>query len=270
MSYIVIGIATCVFGIFMFFTPTFKSERDLIQLSKKHKIARKRFEKHLSKHKREEENEFAETTNSTDKSNKHSKEDNGAIISNNNNNNNNDDDDDDDVQKSEKDVNIDIPLNNDKNESKNEQNNNDPREQISPKKYWFIVFFCGIFLAFYASVESTYGSYIASYSKLKKFENEVSASYLTSAFWGAFCVGRLLSIPISIWVPPEGFLVGSLVLTVISVIPLVVFPVRIVTWIVSVLFGLFIGPIWATVWNIMGKYVVVTGVAGTILAASSW
>lgn len=254
MSYLVIGIATCVAGIILFFTPTFKSERDIVQLAKKHKIARKRFEKYLVERKKEE---LAKTD--SEKSAEDDSKEAGIIISN------------DDQEKEE--ANIDVPL--DENDTKEEEEEEedkkkDPRENISSKKYWFILFSCGAFLAFYASVESTYGSYIASYSKLKKFEDEVSASYLTSVFWATFCVGRLVSIPIAVWIPPEGFLVGSLVLTVISALPLVVFPGRVSTWVVSAAFGLFIAPIWATLWNIIGKYVIVTGVAGTILAASSW
>lgn len=247
MSYLVMGIATCVIGIFMFFTPPFKSEQDIIQLAKKHKIVRKRYEKELAKRK---EKELAKVGDSIEEPKEPE-----VIISGENEHEN-------------EEATIEIPL--DENEAKSDENSNDPRELISSKKYWFIVFFCGTFLAFYASVEATYGSYVASYSKLKKFEDEVSASYLTSVFWGSFCVGRLVSIPIAVWIPPEGFLVGSLVLTVISVLPLVIFPKKITTWIVSVIFGLFIGPIWATLWNIMGKYLVVTGVAGTVLAASSW
>lgn len=256
MSYLVMGIATCVIGIFMFFTPPFKSERDVIQLAKKYGIVRRRYEKQLAKRRKE----LAETTTSETQAHENSEEDGkeaGIIISNDNQEN--------------EEASIEIPLEEDNvNKEEEEEKTDDPREIISTKKYWFIVFFCGAFLAFYASVEATYGSYIASYSKLKKFEDEVSASYLTSVFWGSFCVGRLVSIPIAVWIPPEAFLVGSLVLAVISILPIVIFPGKVTTWVVSVLFGLFIGPIWATLWNIMGKYVVVTGIAGTVLASSSW
>lgn len=252
MSYLVMGIATCVIGVFMFFTPPFKSERDVIQLAKKYGIVRRRYEKQLAKRRKELAEAAAET-----QEHENSKEDEkeaGIIISK-------------DDQENEE-ASVEIPLEED-NVNK-EEKTDDPREIISTKKYWFIVFFCGVFLAFYASVEATYGSYIASYSKLKKFEDEVSASYLTSVFWGSFCVGRLVAIPIAVWIPPEAFLIGSLVLTVISILPIVIFPGKVTTWVVSVLFGLFIGPIWATLWNIMGKYVVVTGIAGTVLASSSW
>ena len=251
------GVATCITAIFMFFTPSFKSERDIIQLAKKYKIVRERYEKRLAERKAKEELERSESGNleKTSDGDDEEPKDLGMIISKD--------------EQEDNETSIDVPL--DESGEKNaDEDTKDPRELISSKKYWFIVFFCGSFLAFYASVESTYGSYIASFSKLKKFEDEVSASYLTSAFWGSFCVGRLLSIPVAIWVPPEGFLVGSLVLTVLSALPLVVIPGKITTWVVSVIFGFFIGPIWATLWNIMGKYVVVTGVAGTVLSASSW
>lgn len=252
------GVATCIIAIFMFFTPSFKSERDVIQLAKKYKIVRERYEKRLAQRKAKEELEKSKNENleKTSDGNEEESKDLGMIISN-------------DEQESNENNSIEIPLD-ESGEKNDEEDTKDPRELISSKKYWFILFFCGAFLAFYASVESTYGSYIASYSKLKKFENEVSASYLTSAFWGSFCAGRLISIPVAIWVPPEGFLVGSLVLTVLSALPLVVVPGKITTWVVSIVFGFFIGPIWATLWNIMGKYVVVTGIAGTILSASSW
>ena len=253
MSYLVMGIATCVTGVFMFFTPPFKTERDIIQLAKKYKIVRKRYEKQLALKKQQKEDD--ENYNDTD-----CEKETGIVI-----------DDEGKGHEENESSSVEIPLTENVEEVKDkEEKEEDLRELISTKQYWFISVVCGIFLAFYASVESTYGSYIASYSKLEGFENEVTASYLTSAFWGSFCVGRFLSVVAAIFIPPEGFLIGSLVLTVISVLPLVLFPGKIVTWVVSVIFGLFIAPIWATLWNIMGKYLVVTGLTATVLAASSW
>lgn len=262
MSYLVMGIATCVTGLFMFFTPPFKTERDVIQLAKKYKIVRKRYEKQLAlrkQQKEQEEREMKQKKQEDDNGDNEEKET-GVVIG----------DGDKGLAESES-PSVGIPLTEDGEEEKEkEEKEEDLRDLISTKQYWFISIVCGAFLAFYASVESTYGSYIASYSKLEGFENEVTASYLTSAFWGSFCVGRLLSIPIAVFIPPEGFLIGSLVLTVLSVLPLVLFPGKIVTWVVSIAYGLFIAPIWATLWNIMGKYTIVTGVVATILAASSW
>lgn len=269
----------------MLFTPPFKSERDIIQLAKKHKFVRKRYEKRLALQRQQQQKSSKDSQETPSPNENETKDSNMEIPLNdlNSNDSNNANADTaiiagkDANENESKDTSLEVPLteNNagDSNSTSievNGENTNDIRELISSKKYWFIMIFSGIFLAFYASVESTYGSYLATYSKLEKHESEVTASYLTAAFWGAFCVGRFVSILIAIWVPPEGFFVGSLVLTVVSIVPLVIVPGKITTWVVSVAFGLFIGPIWATVWNIIGKYLVVTGVAGTLLAASSW
>ena len=256
----------------MFFTPPFKSERDIIQLAKKHEFVRKRYEKRLAR-KQQQQQQKQSSKDSQEDSSTDTNPDIPLTELNANDSNNDNTDTTIIINKDTndtKDTDLDVPLTESGNNDANDENTNDIRELISPKKYWFIMIFSGVFLAFYASVESTYGSYLATYSKLEKHENEVTASYLTAAFWGSFCVGRFVSILIAIWVPPEGFFVGSLVLTVISIVPLVIIPGKITTWVVSVAFGLFIGPIWATVWNIIGKYLVVTGVAGTLLAASSW
>ena len=49
----------------------------------------------------------------------------------------------------------------------------------------------------YVGGESGYGAWIYTYAFTLKFGTEVTAAYLTSAFWGSFTLGRLLGIWVS-------------------------------------------------------------------------
>jgi len=49
----------------------------------------------------------------------------------------------------------------------------------------------------YVAAEAGYGNWIYTYAFKLNLSTEITANYLTSAFWGSFTVGRLLGVPIS-------------------------------------------------------------------------
>ncbi len=52
-----------------------------------------------------------------------------------------------------------------------------------------------LFLFFYVGAEITFGGWVYTYAVTLKLASAAGAAYLTSAFWLAFTVGRLISIP---------------------------------------------------------------------------
>jgi FHS family Na+ dependent glucose MFS transporter 1 len=69
-----------------------------------------------------------------------------------------------------------------------------------------------IMLFFFLNVgaEASFGGWIFTYAKALSLGTEVTAAYLTSAFWGALTVGRLLAIPIAARVRPRWILLGDI------------------------------------------------------------
>ena len=67
------------------------------------------------------------------------------------------------------------------------------------------------FFFLYTGAEIALGGWIYSYAVALGLGSPVVASYLTSVFWGAFTVGRLLSIPLATRLPPRSALLADLV-----------------------------------------------------------
>ncbi len=68
-----------------------------------------------------------------------------------------------------------------------------------------------LFFFFYSGAEIAVGGWIASYTQAMGLADEVNAAYLTSFFWGALTIGRLLAIPITARLRPRTVLLIDLV-----------------------------------------------------------
>ncbi|MFN8456608.1 MAG: MFS transporter [Anaerolineae bacterium] len=81
-----------------------------------------------------------------------------------------------------------------------------------------------LFFFLYVGVEVSFGGWVFTYAVKQNLATEAAAAYLTSAFWGAFTLGRLVSIPISLRVRPRYILLWDLIGTVIFLAILVIWP----------------------------------------------
>ncbi len=59
-----------------------------------------------------------------------------------------------------------------------------------------------VFLSLFVGVEISFGGWIYSYGLTTGLTDKMGAAYLTSVFWGAFTVARLISIPLAIRLKP--------------------------------------------------------------------
>ena len=79
------------------------------------------------------------------------------------------------------------------------------------------------FFFLYVGGEASFGGWIFTYSLALDLASETSAAYLTSVFWGALMVGRLVSIPLAVrfrssmllWVDLIGCLLSILIILVL-------------------------------------------------------
>ncbi len=67
-----------------------------------------------------------------------------------------------------------------------------------------------LFFFLWVGAEGGFGGWIFTYALKSGLTDKTGAAYLTSAFWGAFTMARLFSIPLAIRLKPIYLLVGSL------------------------------------------------------------
>jgi FHS family Na+ dependent glucose MFS transporter 1 len=61
----------------------------------------------------------------------------------------------------------------------------------------WLVFLIALLLFLYAGLEGGFGGWVFTFTREMKIADPARAAYLTSVFWGAFTVGRLLGIPLA-------------------------------------------------------------------------
>jgi FHS family Na+ dependent glucose MFS transporter 1 len=117
-----------------------------------------------------------------------------------------------------------------------------------------------VFLILYVGAEVGFGGWIYTYALEVNLASETTGAYLTSAFWGAFTLGRLLSIPIAAVLRPRWILMGDLLGGAISVVLILIFPTKsTVLWVGSILLGLFLASIFPTMVTLAERRMTLTG-----------
>ena len=112
----------------------------------------------------------------------------------------------------------------------------------------------------YVGGESGYGSWIYTYSFKLNFGTEVTAAYLTSAFWGAFTFGRLLGIWVSMRAKSLTILALDFAGCILSIGLILFFPKSTtILWIGTILFGLSQASIFPTFMTLAEERMHVTG-----------
>lgn len=89
---------------------------------------------------------------------------------------------------------------------------------------WRLVALIALFFFLYVGGETSCGGWIFSYASALHLADDTHAAYLTSAFWGALTLGRLLAIPLAARLRPRVILRGDLLLCLASVGLILIFP----------------------------------------------
>jgi fucose permease len=134
-----------------------------------------------------------------------------------------------------------------------------------------LVALAALILFFYVGAELGYGGWLYTYALTLGLGTETSAATLTSAYWGALTLGRLLCIPVSARVRPRWILTVSLLGGLLSVVLIGLWPGSpVALWAGTLGMGLFTGPVFATVMVLAGRHMRLTGqITGWILVGSS-
>jgi FHS family Na+ dependent glucose MFS transporter 1 len=128
-----------------------------------------------------------------------------------------------------------------------------------------------LFLFFYVGAEIAFSGWIYTYALQLNLANEETAAYLTSAFWLTFTLGRLASIPLAIRFRPQQLIAAALTgCLVILGLAFVMQPSSTFAWILAMVLGFCMAPIWPSGFTLAGQSVRLTSrVSGIILLGDS-
>jgi len=116
------------------------------------------------------------------------------------------------------------------------------------------------FLILYVGAEVGFGGWVYTYALEQKMASETTGAYLTSAYWGAFTLGRLLSIPIAARLRPRWILLGDLVGAVLSLVFMLIFSDSTAAlWVGAISLGIFLASIFPTVFTLAERRMTLSG-----------
>ena len=132
--------------------------------------------------------------------------------------------------------------------------------EIPPGDY-YLVFMVAMLLFLYVGAEVSYGGWIFTYT-VSQFGEAMAgtAVMLTSAFWGALTLGRLISIPLAVRIKPRIVLVGDLVGCLISIGLIALWPESLtVIWVGTIGLGFFMAAFFPTTVTFAGQRMQING-----------
>jgi FHS family Na+ dependent glucose MFS transporter 1 len=134
-----------------------------------------------------------------------------------------------------------------------------------------LVALIALLLFLYVGAEAGFGGWIYTYALDMGLTNGTTAAYLTSAFWGALTLGRLLAIPLAARFHPHAILLGDLGGCLASVGLVLVWPNSpAAIWLGASGLGLSMASIFPTAISLAERHVRITGqVTGWFLVGGS-
>jgi len=118
----------------------------------------------------------------------------------------------------------------------------------------------------YVGAEVGYAGWVYTYSTTMKLGDPARAAYLTSSFWGALTLGRLLSIPIAARFRPRTILLVDLVGCLLSTALILIWQSsQLALWAGTIGLGLFMASFFPTLMNFAGRRMTITGAVTSLL-----
>ena len=123
-----------------------------------------------------------------------------------------------------------------------------------------LVALSAVLLFLYVGAEVGFGGWIFTYAVKLRLADEAMAAYLTSGFWGAYTVSRLLSIPIAARFSPRAILLVDLVGCLISIGLVLLWPASLAAvWAGALGVGASMASIFPTVISLGERHTAITG-----------
>jgi FHS family Na+ dependent glucose MFS transporter 1 len=133
-----------------------------------------------------------------------------------------------------------------------------------------VILIC-LLLGLYVGAEAAFGGWIYTYAVALDLSDVTTAAYLTSAFWGALMVGRLLAIPLAARFRPRSILLADLAGCLVSAGILLLGSGSVTaTWLGAIGLGLSMASIFPTAMSLAEHRIPITGqVTGWFLVSAS-
>ena len=123
-----------------------------------------------------------------------------------------------------------------------------------------LVALISLFIFLYVGAEISFGGWIYTYAVALGLATPAAAAYLTSGFWGALTVGRLLAIPVAARFRPRTILLVDLLGSMAAVGLILVYPASLtVAWVGSIGAGLFMASVFPTTLSLAERRMPITG-----------
>eukprot|EP01084_Bolivina_argentea_P034835 64521_1 len=124
----------------------------------------------------------------------------------------------------------------------------------------FMILSCATFIGVYVGCEVAFGGYITTYSDDYLLSSMSNGRFMSSVFWGGLAFGRLISVWIAKHTSAVYMLIIDLIGCVISMLLFIIFDGNmLIGWIASVLFGMFMASIYASIFVVAEKTVKISG-----------
>jgi len=113
-----------------------------------------------------------------------------------------------------------------------------------------MIFLAAVIFFVYVGAEVGFGGWVYTYTTAQTFGTPALAATINAAFWGAFTVGRLISIPLAVRLKSQTILWVDLGGVILSALTIILFPgVEAALWLGTLGAGLFMASIFPTVLN---------------------
>jgi FHS family Na+ dependent glucose MFS transporter 1 len=122
------------------------------------------------------------------------------------------------------------------------------------------VFLIAALLFLFVAAEASYGGWVYSYAIKLNVGTVATAAYLTSAFWGALTLGRLVSIPLAARFRPAALLLGNILGCLAGLIIVLLGSGSLpALWAGTFIFGFAMGPLFPTTISFASTRMATTG-----------
>lgn len=132
--------------------------------------------------------------------------------------------------------------------------------QQDSRKRSILILFTAAILFFYVGAEIGFGGWIYTYALELNLANATTAAYLTSAFWGAFTIGRLVSIPMATRFRPRVLMLTDFIGCLLGIgIIVLLSQSQIALWGGAVLVGISMASVFPTTISLAERRMTITG-----------
>jgi MFS transporter, FHS family, Na+ dependent glucose transporter 1 len=135
-----------------------------------------------------------------------------------------------------------------------------PEYQAEEVNHWPIVILFILFFATFVGGQNAYGGWIYSFAIARKIATPATASLMTSIYWGALTVSRLVSIPFAVRLKPRSMLAADITGFILGLsLAILGGGSAALIWIATILIGVSVGSFFPTALSYASEILTITG-----------